>query len=353
MLRPMTAEPHSPSPRRPRPDGGTVRLLIATVVAVAVALLAWQLADVLLLLFGAVLFATVLLAIAKPLVRRFGWPERVALAVAVLALLGVLVAIGWLIGDRIASQFEILRARLPDALKALTGWLDSHPAGLAILDAWEEAKSTGVPWGRIANVASRTLGALGSIALIVFVGIFLAADPALYRRGVVTLVPPDSRPAIDDALRASGSALTKWLLGQGVSMLFVGVATAVGLALLDVPGALSLGLIALVLDFVPFFGPLVSGALAVLFAFAQGPQQALYVAILALAIQQIEGNVLMPLIQRWAVALPPVLGIMAGVVFGLLFGIVGLIFATPLMVVAIVLVQKLYIERFLEGRAPR
>ena len=327
-----------------------MRLLIATVIAIGAAVLAWHLADVLLLLFGGIILATVLRAMARPLVRRFGWPHRLAFGIAVVAFIGIFIGIGWLVGDRIGMQFETLRERLPAAIKAVRGWLESQSWGATVLDTWNEADAATVPWGRIANVASKTLGALGSVALVLFVGIFLAADPNLYRRGLVALFPPDSRPAVDGALQSSGRALGRWLLGQLVSMAFVGVTTAVGLAVIGVPGALSLGLIAAVLGFIPFFGPILSGLLAVLFAFTLGPQQALYVAILAVAIQQIEGHLLMPFVQRWAVSLPPVLGIMAGVVFGLLFGIVGLIFATPLMVVVIVLVRELYIERFLEGR---
>jgi predicted PurR-regulated permease PerM len=132
-------------------------------------------------------------------------------------------------------------------------------------------------------------------------------------------------------------------------MLFVGSATALGLWLLGVPLALTIGAIAAVLAFIPFFGPIASGILAVLMAFMEGPTQALYVAGLCVAIQQIEGNLLMPFVQRWAVALPPVLGIMAAVIFGLLFGLAGVILATPLMVVAMVLVQKLYVEGVLEA----
>ena len=345
-----TDTPTPPPRRRPRSDAGTVRVVFATLAAVGVALLAWQLADVLLLMFGAIILATILRAIVEPLHERLHWRERVALAAAVLALIAVFVGVGWLIGDRVGAQFETLRERLPGARDAVIGWLNTTPLGLALLDLWNQASAEGLPWARIANVAGKTLGALGSIALVVFVGIFLAADPDLYRRGVVALVPPTSRPAVDAALRSSGDALGKWLLGQGISMLFVGVTTAIGLALLGVPVALSLGLIAGLLGFIPFFGPILSGILAVLFAFTQGPQQALYVAILAIAIQQVEGNLLMPFVQRWAVALPPVLGIMAGVVFGLLLGFVGLILATPLMVVVMVLVRELYVKRFLEGR---
>lgn len=106
-----------------------------------------------------------------------------------------------------------------------------------------------------------------------------------------------------------------------------------------------------VLAFIPFFGPITSGLLAVFFAFIEGPREALYVALLCFAIQQVEGDVIMPLVQRWAVRLPPALGIAAAVVFGILFGLPGVLFATPLMVVVMVLVQKLYIEMLLEGPA--
>ena len=122
-----------------------------------------------------------------------------------------------------------------------------------------------------------------------------------------------------------------------------------GLDQLDLPLALTLGLVAGALAFIPFFGPIASGVLAVLLAFMQGPELALYVAILCVVIQQIEGNLLMPLVQRWAVELPPVLGITAAVIFGLLFGLPGVILASPLMVVAMVLVRMLYVEGVLES----
>jgi predicted PurR-regulated permease PerM len=87
-----------------------------------------------------------------------------------------------------------------------------------------------------------------------------------------------------------------------------------------------------------------------LLAFTEGPRAALHVALLCVAIQQIEGHVLMPLAQKWAVQLPPALAIAAAVVFGMLFGFVGVLFATPLMVVTVVMVQRLYVEAFLEQR---
>jgi predicted PurR-regulated permease PerM len=166
---------------------------------------------------------------------------------------------------------------------------------------------------------------------------------------VVRLMPARWRVPIDDALVASGRALARWLMGQALSMAFVGSATAIGLALLGMPMALSLGVIAAVLGFIPFFGAIASGLLVVLFAFVQGPTQALYVAGLCIAIQQAENHLLVPIIQRWSVSLPPVLSIVAAVIFGILFGIEGVILAAPLMVVTVVLVQRLYVEEVLEA----
>lgn len=131
-------------------------------------------------------------------------------------------------------------------------------------------------------------------------------------------------------------------------MLFVGATTAIGLWLLDVPLAFSVALLSGLLAFIPFFGAIAGGLLAVLLGIMQGPEAALCVLILAVVIQQVEGNVLMPFVQRWAVNLPPVLGIAASVMFGVLYGLLGVFLATPAMVVLMVVVQRLYVEGVLE-----
>jgi len=331
-----------------RSSSGFTRALIQIIVLGALVFLGWKLADVLLLLFGAVIVAVALRALAVPLERHLRLSPRLAVAVAVIAALVSIVLGSWLVGDRLIEQTEDLRRRIPEALSALTTLARSHPLGVALMDVWESASASDVPWARVANVATQTLGAVGSIGLLAVIGVYLAADPAMYRKGLVRLAPADYRPRIDEALLASGHALSRWMLGQGISMLFVGSATAIGLAVLGMPLAGTIGLIAGVLAFIPFFGPIASGLLAVLLAFMEGPTQALYVAGLCVLIQQIEGNLLMPFVQRWAVELPPVLGITAAVIFGLLFGLPGVILATPLMVVVMVLVQKLYVEGVLE-----
>jgi predicted PurR-regulated permease PerM len=326
--------------------------VLIAVAIVALALLAWRLAQVFLLVFGALIAATLLRAVGRLLERRARLPERWSAAVALLLVLAALGAAGWLVGDRLVQQFSALRDTLPSALAAATRWLDGHALGAQVLDGWDRVKDRGMPWARLAGIAGTTANALGNLLLILLVGIYLSFDPGLYRRGLLRLVPLPQRPRASGALDAAAQALARWLVGQGVSMAFVGAATGIGLWLLGLPMALPLGIIAALLDFVPLIGPIAAGVVVVVFAFLAGPEQALYAALLCLAIQQVESYLLMPLVQRWAVSLPPVLGLVAVVVFGLLFGVMGIVFATPLIVVLMVLVRKLYVEGVIERVAP-
>jgi predicted PurR-regulated permease PerM len=275
---------------------------------------------------------------------------RASVVVALLLVVFMIAAVAWFVGDPLAEQFEILRQRLPAAVDAVLQWFNSHRIGVAALQYIEEARGNNAsPWAiRLAGAAGSTFGALGDAALVLVMGIYLAMAPRVYRDGLVRLMPLSVRARIGEALDTCGNALSRWLLGQSISMLFVGAITALGLWLLEVPLALSVGVLSGLLAFIPFFGAIAGGLLAVLLGFMQGPDTALYVLILALVIQQIEGNVLMPLVERWAVGLPPVLGIAATVMFGVLFGLLGVLLAAPAMIVLMVVVQRLYIQGVLE-----
>jgi predicted PurR-regulated permease PerM len=317
-------------------------VLIVLGALLLVALL-WHLADVLVLVFGAVVVAVALRAFTGRL-ERARVPPRWSLAVALLLLVGFgAVVVAW-IGDPLAEQLSRLREGLPAAFERAAAWLRGHRLGVTALEYWNTLRQDAVPWSKLLGFAGTALGALGTLTLIVITGVYLAADPGLYRRGVLSLVPPVRRERFAEAMDRSATGLRQWLLGQSISMLFVGGTTALGLLALSVPLALAIGLISGLLAFIPFFGALVGGGLAVLVAFMEGPQTALHVLILCIAIQQVEGHVLMPLVQRWAVSLPPVLGLMSTLVFGVLFGVIGVLFATPLMVVVMTWVRCLYVE---------
>lgn len=317
----------------------SIALAIATLFATA-----WWLSSVFILLFGGVILAVALDAGASRLAQVTPLSERWSLAAVVVLIVATLALLFWLLGAQVATQFAALRTTLPQAAATAGEWLHGSSIGLALIDLYESAKDGDVPWSRVAVFTTAAVGGITNAVLMLVLGLYLAAAPRMYYRGFLQLVPGGFRPQVSAAMTAAGQGLRRWLFGQMLSMLAVGVLTALGLYLLGMPLALSVGLIAGLLAFVPFFGPIASGVLAVVLAFTQGPQQAMYVAILCIGIQQIEGFVLMPLIQRWTVSLPPALGMLAVVVFGLLFGLPGAVFATPLMVVLMILVQKLYVE---------
>ncbi|WP_119154651.1 AI-2E family transporter [Caldimonas tepidiphila] len=324
-------------------------LLTTAVVVLLLLLLLWQLSSVAVLAFGGIVMATMLRGIARRLERWTGASPQVSAVLAALLVLAVLAVVGWLVGGAFAEQITRLREQLPQAWAAASSWLASHALGRQLLDVLQGAMDSGLTGNRLARVAGTTLGALGTALLIAIVGVYLAADAPTYRKGVLRLVPPAYRDRAGEALDASGRALSCWLLGQGLSMIFLGTSTAIGLWLLGIPLALALGLITGLLAFVPFFGAITAGLLSVLMAFIEGPQKALHVALLFFALQQVEDYLLLPFVQRWAVALPPVLTLFSALIFGILFGPVGVVFATPMMVIALVLVRKLYIEDTLQS----
>lgn len=329
-------------------DRFTARVLIVFGL-IGAALAIWRAADVLMVAFGAILLAIALRALADLVERYTRLPRRTARPAAVLLVVASLGLVAWLVGDTLATEFGQLATRLPEALDKLRDWLAQHAGGRAVLGslgAVDGAESV----SRLVGVAMTTLGAVTNALVLLVLGIYFALDPGTYWRGALHLVPPDYRVTVVETLNAAGKALRKWLGGAVFAMLVVGCVTGIGLWALGVPFAFALAVIAALLEFVPFIGPLVAAIPAVLVGFGQSPATAVYVALLYLGIQQLEGYVLTPLVQRWAVSLPPALSVLAVLLFGVLVGLPGVLFAVPLLVVLTVVVRKLYIEPAEAGR---
>jgi predicted PurR-regulated permease PerM len=196
----------------------------------------------------------------------------------------------------------------------------------------------------LTGVLGTTLGVLSEVALVVVSGIYLASQPGLYRDGLLQLVPVPHLDRAQRILGAAGHALRLWLLGQAIAMAMIGILTGIGVWLLGLPSPLAFGVIAGATEFIPILGPILGAIPAVLIAFSISPMTALYVVLFYIGLQQVESNLLMPLIQERVVALPPVLMLFATVVAGLLFGLLGILFATPLAVACIVATQEIYVR---------
>jgi predicted PurR-regulated permease PerM len=198
------------------------------------------------------------------------------------------------------------------------------------------------------GMASSVLGIGGDLVVILATSIFLAIAPGTYTSGLLRLVPPRWRPRGQQVLEEVGSTLQFWFLGQFADMLVVTLLTGAGLAILGVPLALTLALIAGLFNFVPYIGALAGAVPALAVAVGQSPRMAVYVAILFVVVQTLEGNIIALLIQKRTVDLPPALTILSQTVLGTLFGVMGLILATPLTAAAMTAVRMIYVETVLE-----
>lgn len=322
------------------------RTLVALAALAVVAALAPTLADVALLVFAAALLATVLRGAAERFGRLIGLGAGTALAVILVGLLGLVAAAGWFRGPVLFREGGRLGHEIALQVAALRGELARTPWGAEVVTRAKSylGEAGSHVAGLISGFASGTLGALGSLAVLLVAALYFAAAPGLYVRGTLRLLPPRWRPRGAEIMGALAHTLRWWFLGQFVDMVVVGALTGVGLGLLGVPLAGTLGVIAALFNFVPYIGALAGAVPAVLIALGQGPVEALSVAALFVAVQTLEGNVIAPLVQRRTVELAPVLTIFSQTVLGALFGPLGLILATPATAAATVLVRMIWIE---------
>ncbi|HVL78951.1 MAG TPA: AI-2E family transporter [Sphingomicrobium sp.] len=325
------------------------RVLIALALA-AFVYLVWHLRGLVLMLFGAVVIATIFRALADPIRRWTHVPEGVSVALAVAIVLAILGGVGFLFGSQIGAQFQTLGTTLPDAWESFERRIGDMGFGEQ-LESWVAGGSGGV-LSTAGRMAMMITGGIADTLVIIFGGIFLASQPRFYRSGAIKLIPPTKRALVADAMGHSERALRMWLKAQLISMTVVGTLTGIGLWLLGMPSALALALIAFTLEFIPFAGPILAAIPAVLIALLIGPEMALWVIGLYLLVQQLEGNVVYPLIQQWAVHVPAAVLLFSLIGFGMLFGIIGIIFAAPLTVVTYVLVKRLYVQEALDTPTP-
>jgi predicted PurR-regulated permease PerM len=327
-----------------RGDISVARTILIGIAALSVVGLLVFFSDLLLLIFAGVLIAAVLDSGIKMFRRILPVPRVLALVMTIVLAIGVIgfaLVVG---GVTVLNQLDALSRALGEAWRVVADQLNDW--GIPVLrtfnieDIWERLPEPQTIFGGAGAVLGTGFGMISNILIVSLIGIFLAADPARYRDGLVIFAPISVRPRLREVLDQAGQTLQRWLVGQLALMLIVGVATTVLLLAVGVSFALSLGIIAGVLNFIPFMGPIL--------AFVP-------IAIIALAgytfIQQMDANVLSPLVQDRVVHLPPALTVAFLLFMGVIFGPIGVALATPLLAALRVLSLELYVGDVLGDRA--
>ena len=309
-------------------------------------ILVWYSSQVLLLFFAAIFFGVFFSGLGRFIEKHTRCSYPACVAFALIGLLEVMVVAGGIVGPAVAEQSTILSDELPKAYHQLMNQAQSTNWGKHLYQAAQRAMeaSSNNNWQSSMKFAGLTLHGLGGLLFALVIGVFLAFEPSLYRTGFLNLFPAARRKRVGEVLDELGFTLWWWLMGQLATMATMGIFIGVGLALLGVPLAGTLGLMAAVLSFIPSLGIVIAVLPAIMLGLTKSPTMGLWVALLYLGVQMVEANVITPLIQRKAIALPPAFVLGSELLMGLLLGGAGLAFATPLVGVVLVLVNMLYIQ---------
>lgn len=349
--------------------GSTVRsrahpwALSALAIVAVIGLGLWvlgSLVDAALLLFAGALLAIFLRGVSDWITRRTRLPQPWSLVSVIIAIVALIGVSAWLIAPSLGAQLDELTTRVPEAAERLRGRIEQYAWGRELTSRLTRADRipTGGVLRRATSVLSTTAGLGTGFVVFLFLGLFLAAEPRLYRRGLLRLVPVASRARAAEILDDTGEVLERWLLGKFIAMTAVGALTYLGLTILGMPIALTLAVLAATLTFVPYIGPLLALLPAALIALLQSPAQAAYVIALYLGVQLVESYILTPVVQKRTASLPPALTLLGQLVIGALAGGLGVVLATPLTAALMVLVKRIYVEDLLgdpsadDGQAP-
>ncbi len=387
--RPSTT-PRTPSPnprdRRPKTMGwrtpDVARAAAIVLGMYAGALLLWEARVLALLTFLGILFGLAVSSVVDQL-AKLRIPRGVGAALVVFGTIASIVGVLAWSAPTLRSQSAELREKFPQAIERLDRWFYNHRSGVfgSLISASGAADSTLRPGARAPGVqdtivvaiadssksggsaigkqiASRmggatkflfpfvtsTVTALGAVLFLVFLAIYVGAEPDLYRVGLLHLFPTRRRKRAEEVVAAISNVLRRWLVTQLIAMLAIGVVTTIALLILRIPAALPLGIIAGFLEFIPTLGPVLSAIPAVVMGFVDSPEKAGLVAVVYLGIQLLENHILIPLLMKEGVDLPPALTILAQALMAILFGFIGLLVAVPALAVVVVTVKMLYVE---------
>jgi predicted PurR-regulated permease PerM len=290
----------TPRPWRERLSGDWefVRRLLIAIGVGGLAYLTFRIANILLLVFAAVLLAVTLNSFADLLRTYARIPGGWALLAAVIVLVSLLAGVGYIFGSQIAGQFNTVIEALPGAVDNLGRRLGIENATGRLQEMSADNLTASDVLPRAAGAGILLVGAIMNIVLVTIAAIYLATEASLYRKGVTKLFHQTHQERVEETLETVGNALRLWFFGQLIIMVLVGTLSGLAYWWLGLPSPIALGLIAGITNFIPFLGPIIGALPAIIFAFNIDTTTVLWTAGLALAIQQLESDVITPLVQK-------------------------------------------------------
>ena len=297
--------------------------------------LAWHLAGALLLIVGGLVFAAFLDLVGRWIGRFWNGPRWLRLTIVMLAFLGLTIGFLAMAGLQLAEQAGELSQTLDEQIRRLSAVLERF--GIASIAGNERGPLAGIAsqligsFGKLTQALGSAAGAIGSFILIVVLGIYIAAEPRLYERGLEWLAPVHRRRSLASLVDKLADTLRRWTLGRMIAMLFEGVFTTTALLIAGVPLAPLLGLLAGILAFIPNIGAFISGTLIVLVGFSVSTETGLAALVVYLVLQFVEGNFITPFVERRVVDVAPAVTLGAQLLFGALFGVLGVALAVPIV----------------------
>ena len=313
----------------------------ATWIAVAaLAGLVVVLSQPLLVIFGGIVFAALVDGGARLLGRVLHVGRSVRIGLVLFFAVAFLVWLVMFAGNQITDQAAQMPAVINLQVHRLLEWGRAHGITFGRTDFGTVAQQAIGGVGSLTSVLGGLFGGVTTLFLILILGVYLAMEPRLYQRGVAWILPQSERASFQVTLTRMGRSLRMLLFGRVLGMVVEGVAVGVLLALYGVPMAALLGILTCMLAFLPNIGAPISGALMILVGFSGGTSMGIYCAVVYGVVQVVDGYVIVPMVARRTADLAPALVLGAQLIMGVLFGLLGLVLADP-----IVLMLKIALER--------
>jgi len=319
----------------------TVGIVAIVAILILVARVAF---NVIMLSLAGCLIAVYFHGLGDLIERNTKWKRIICMTISIAGSFALLGLVLWFMGSKIQMQIADLSDSLPHTIANAKLKLAETPLGRKVLQAVSGNGSDKL-FATAQSFFSTGFGVLGNMYIILFLGIFFTASPALYKNGMILLVPKDGKEVTRKIINRTSQALKGWLKGTMLSMVLIAILLPIGLSLMDVPLALVLGLLTAILVIVPNFGSFAAMIPGVLLALTISPDTALIVALIYIGVQTLVSNIIAPLIQKKMINLPPALTIISQLLMAALAGVMGVIMAIPLLAIVMILVDELYVKK--------